>query len=304
MTTKIFGTPTPQHPGVNHIDAKYVNLTFTNGSTTVSSNGHPVVFPDLSLQTSPTVTGGVLSIPSGTGGNRSTRIFANSIIDEMMRLDTLPSAPKYKCKFFATRIKRYMLTTALATNERIFQYGDQGSDASNPDGGWVARINLNSSGVMNAKAMVMAIHVAYTNKTKPGVQGDEDYADPIVSTPTYSDAAWEAGMDFLFAVDCTVAGQISASIYVDGILIDTDTVALTSWNIPSKSVNGPGNNATSNGLVLFNQSINQVATPTAAHLCHADVWPIWIGEARNQAHLLELAQSLHSNPLGNPYAKA
>lgn len=289
---------------VDHLSAKYARLDFTNGSVNITPSGHPGGMPTLALQTAGVVSGGVLSIPAGTGGNRTTRIFGNAVVDELMRLDTLPAAERYKCKFFATKIKRYMLTTALATNERLFQYGDQGSDAQNPDGGWVARISLNNQGVMVAKSLTMAIHMAFGGTTKPGAQSDEGYADPILSSRAYTDAEWEAGISVMCAVDCTVSGQISARLYMDGALYDTDTMPVTTWPIPGKSVNGPGNDATSNGLVLFNQSINQVATPTAAHLNHADVWPIWIGEARDSAHLAEIAAALYANPFGNPYSRS
>ena len=295
-------TPVPEHPGIDHTDAQYVRLDFNNGSVNISPSGQPGGWPTLALQSAGVVSGGILSIPAGTAGNRTTRIFGNAYIDELMDLSVLPSAAKYKCKFFATRIKRHMLTTALATNERLFQYGDQGSDAQNPNGGWVARINLSNQGVMVAKSLTMAIHMGFGGTTKPGAQSDEGYADPILSSRAYTDAEWEAGISVMCAVDCTVGGAIAARLYMNGALYDTDTMPVTTWPIPGKSTNGPGNNATSNGMVLFNQSINQTATPTAAHLNHADVWPIWIGEARDAAHLAEIAAALYADPFGNPYS--
>lgn len=297
-----FADPTPSHPGIDHLSAKYARLDFTNGSVNISPSGNPGGWPVMALQTAAVVSGGVLSIPAGTGGNRTTRIFGNAVIDELMRLDTLPSAERYKCKFFATRIKRYLNTTDNTTNERIFQYGDQGSDGNaQRDGGWVMRIN---NGSFDADGSISAaIHMDYLDTDKIGAQGDAQHADPIAVSPAYNNATWEAALSIAFGVDCTVPGSITSHLFVGGALAASSTRAITKWPVPGKSTNGPGNAASSNGMVLFNQSIDQYNTPTGAHLCHADVWPIWIGEARDQAHLAAIAAALHADPFTNPYRR-
>lgn len=290
---------TQKNPGINHTDARYVNITFTNGSTTVTTNGHPEKFPDLTLQTAATVSGGTLIIP--VGGNRTTRVYLNQYIDNLMRLDLLPSATKYKCKFFATKIQRHLNTTDNTNNERLFQYGDQGTGgAGGTTGGWVARINNGTSAPDGA--LQFAMHTEYNPLiTKPGAQGDAIHPDPIALTPiAYSNAQWEAGLSIVCAVDMTVPRQVTSSIYIDGSLVATDTKVITSWAIPGISTNGPGNNSTSNGFVLFNQSVNQ----DSSLLLDSTVWPIWFGEAQNAAQLASIASKLYADPFANPYSRS
>jgi hypothetical protein len=288
-------------PAVNHTDARYVKLSYANGSTVVTPSGFPGGWPALALQTNGVVANEILSIPSG--GNRTTRVFADSAIDELMRLDNMAGA-KYKCKFVAMRVRRYVLTTALnTTNERLFQYGDQGSTpGSQLDGGWVARINAGNLGAPFVQNSIsVAIHLAYNpdaNKATTGTQTSEGYCDPIAITSAYTDGQMEAGLSILACADITDPDNPVARIYIDGVLADSDAMPVTSWPLPGKSTNGPGSASASNGFCLFNQSVNDTS---GNPLKSADVTPVWIGEAFDTAHLARLAAAHHADPLANPY---
>ena len=112
QTATVTVTPPPDH------------VYFPFNETTDSSfysQGIPYPFPTITLRGDTTNLWG----PSGkltihAKGNPSNRIYGDSVIDSMMRLDDLNG--EYKAKFFATRIKRNFTTTSMTSNERIFQY--------------------------------------------------------------------------------------------------------------------------------------------------------------------------------------
>lgn len=283
----------PPNPTQN-ID--YVHFSFKEGSgSSLTSEGFPSPFPLISLKGTITQLWSVadkLTITST--GNPSDRIYGNAIIDNMMRLDDLTGT--YKCKYFSTHIRRHFNTTGLSGNERIFQYGDQGSGAGLV-GGWVARINSGSSAPFLSKSLSFAIHTPdLDGKPKPGGQNDPDFPDPIASTPVFSDSDWEQGLSVLFAVDNSVS-PYTVRIYVNGVLSATDEQSDLTWPLPGISNNGPGTDASSNGFVLFAQSTNQGTSP----LKDAEVSDIWIGRAIDTNHLNEIALKLYQNIKLSPY---
>lgn len=297
-----FKKVTSANPGIDHTDAAYTKMVWVNGAAAQSSSGHPSPFTGVTLKAIPTVTSEKLVVP--VGGNASDRIYGNTVIDDRFNLYNLLSAPKHKCKFVALKIVRRVTATAVTAAERIFQIGDQGSSAADQFGGWVGRINFGASGLFLTKSVSMAIHVPYIGETKTGGQGTANHEDAIPITAVLSDAAWNAGICFMFAVDASVAIP-TARIYVDGVLSVSTAIggvqADTRYTLPrADNYESPVNDAASGGLTFFAQSTNQGAAP----LKDSDVWPMWIGEARDTAHLLELAGLLYANPLANPYARA
>lgn len=274
----------------------YVHFPFGEGAGTIlGSVGSPSAYPNLSINGTTTQ---LWSVPGKltlhAAGNYTTRVYGNTVIDSMMRLDDLSGA--FKCKFFATRVVRHVTATPVSTNERIFQYGDQGS-AAGLEGGWVARINFGSSAPFLTKSISFSIHTPDLPGTpKPGGQSDTNFPDPIATTPVISDAQWEAGISILVAVDNSVSAY-AARIYIDGALAVSDAQSNPAWPLPGISNNGPGTDADSNGFVLFAQSTNQGTSP----LKNAEVSDIWIGRARDTAHLNAIARALHLNIKNSPY---
>ena len=289
------GSTAPSPPAAT-TSPDYVHFPFTEGaSTLLGSVGSPSAYPNLSINGTTTQ---LWSVPGKltlhVAGNYTTRVYGNTAIDTMMRLDDLSGA--FKCKFFATRVVRHVTATPVSTNERIFQYGDQGS-AAGLVGGWVARINAGSTEPFLTKSISFAIHTPDLPGTlKPGGQSDPNFPDPIATTLVLSDAQWQAGISILVAVDNSVA-PYAARIYIDGVLAVSDAQSNLTWPLPGISNNGPGTDADSNGLVLFAQSTNQGTSP----LKNAEVSDIWIGRARDTAHLNAIAQALHLNIKSSPY---
>lgn len=274
----------------------YVHFPLGEGAgTLLGSVGSPSAYPNLSINGTTTQ---LWSVPGKltlhAAGNYTTRVYGNAVIDTMMRLDDL--AGEFKCKFFATRVVRHVATTPVSANERIFQYGDQGS-AAGLVGGWVARINAGSTAPFLTKSISFAIHTPDLPGTpKPGGQSDPNFPDPIATTPVLSDAQWEAGVSILVAVDNSVS-PYAARIYIDGALVVSDVQSSLTWPLPGVSNNGPGTDADSNGFALFAQSTNQ----GTSLLKNAEVSDIWIGRARDTAHLNAIAQALHLNIKSSPY---
>lgn len=306
---RIFKTIAPRTPGVSHTDAKYINISFNDGLYTATPFGHPNGWPSITFDggyvstTNISIAGGIATV--SPEGNRSIRISLNAAIDELMRLDTV-SASKYKVKYFATKIVRDTEATPLTSNERIFQYGDQGTLAGET-GGWVARINTTNPGPLGS--MHFSMHTAHNPLVpKPNVvQGSAAHPDPIGATPAYTNQEWLDGLSLVFAMDITDPVLPVCRVYVNGIEVvyyigSYNTKLITSWAIPGISTQTGGNDDTSKGFVLFNQSINKYNEPNqASHLKSAQVWPIWIGEALNNAHVARIAAKLHIDPFTSPY---
>lgn len=276
----------------------YTKFAFTEGSgVTITPAGNlDPAWPTFTLNGTTTgVWANVGDLTIHSAGNRTTRIFGNAAIDDMMRLDDLTG--EFKVKFFAVHIKRNTGTTPVSAAERIFQYGDQGSSSTNPDGGWVARINFGGVAPFLTRSVSFAIHTPWRGVTKPGSQSDDSFPDPLFTTPVYSDAEWQAGISFLFAVDNSVT-PYRASVYANGVLVGHDAQPDLNYVLPGISTNGPGNDSTSNGLTLFAQSTNQGTAP----LKDAILSPIYIGRTKSAAHVAEIAARLHANRYrGNPY---
>lgn len=279
---------------------RYVNLAFDEGSgSTLGDTGlGGVDWPDLTVNgvtTNLWSTAGSLTI--SPTGNRTTRVYGVAAIDDLMTLDDLGGS-RYKVKFFATRLRRDVTTTPLTGNERIFQYGDQGSSASAPDGGWVARINFGTTAPFLTNTLSFAIHTPYPGFTKPGGQGSPNFPDPIYTTRAFTDAELTAGLSLVFGVDNSVT-PYRVIVFIDGAQAGADPQAnsTVTYPLPGRSTNGPGTDASSNGFVLFAQSTNQ----DTALLKSAVVSPIWIGEARDAQHLATIAQRLHADPAALPY---
>lgn len=301
-TLEIRGAATPTQPDFEF--AQFVHFDHLEANATLLSAGVPASFPTLTVNGDTTALrsqgDGILRIVEG---NRTTRVFGNSTIDELMRQDNL--SVNYPVWFFATKIKRFPAEVNLTKGERIFQYGDQGSSTAAPDGGVVARFNGNDPGTAPFldNTISFAIHVPWPGDVigKPGSQVDANYADPIATTRQFSDAELAAGLSVMFIVDNSVS-PYRAVILVDGVLDaqDVQTQSLTNYPLPGKSVNGPGNDTTSNGFVLFNQSVNQL-TATSGPLKSAHVYPIWIGRTTSYAQAVAMAQALHADPFADPY---
>lgn len=288
------GSATSSSP--NPATTGYVHFPLTEGSGVIlGSEGVPSRFPDLTVNGTTTqlwTTPGKLTLHAS--GNYTTRVYGNVVIDSMMRLDDLTG--EMKCKYFATRIVRRVGTTPVSANERIFQYGDQGSSAGQ-QGGWVARINAGATAPFISKSISFAVHTPdLAGSPKPGGQTDPDFPDPIATTTVIADAAWEAGISVLFAVDNSVT-PYAVRIYVDGALVASDAQSRLTWPLPGISSNGPGTGESSNGFVLFAQSTNLGSAP----LKDATVSDVWIGRARDTAHLSTIAQALHANINSSPY---
>ena len=280
--------------------AGYVRFPFTEGAGDyIACDGNTSLFPTLHLGGQTTSVWSVADhLSIAVGGNPTDRVFGNAAIDGMMRLDNLTGY--YRCKFAAFKLWRFVNTTAISTgvNERLFQYGDQGSSSSAPDGGWVARINSASSGVFLKGSISLAIHTPDNGTVKPGTQDDDTFPDPIYTTRVFSNSELEAGISLLFGVDNSVS-PYRAIVYVNGVLEGFDAQPDLAWVLPGISDNGPGNDGTSNGLVLFAQSTNQGVQP----LKSARVSPVFFGQAADTAHLAEIAARLHADPYrASPYA--
>lgn len=269
---------------------KHVNLKWTGGTVDVVSVGHPGPFPTMTLTAAASVTAGVLNIPAG--GNPSRRVFGNSAIDDIFRLDQFTR--KNKIKFFCTRFYRDIAGEALgAANERIFQYGDQGSSAGQT-GGCVARMNFSTTSQGTIRCVTFALHWADPH----GVAADDlickSTRDLSVNNDGYTSAT---GHFILVAVEKDAsAGNAAIHVYVD----DDAVVTVTGTNgfpLPGISNVGPGNNASSNGLTLMAQSTNE----GTSQLRKGSLWPMWVGEARGMNQLSQLITNLKADITISPY---
>ena len=288
---------------------KWVNITYTNGSSVLSSTGNPSAFPNLTLYDSQvvgvalnaTVSSGSLVIP--VAGARSARVYGNGIIDSLMDLTTITTDSTYKCKFFHVRISVNNVSL-IAAAMRLFQYGRQGSDQSvNKKGGWVARINKNTNPFPTGSVSVDAHteDLASPLKTDFGTgQSDPNWPDPLYTTAVLSDATWAAGVSIGFGVDYSVSPW-RVICYINGALegSDAQTAAALPYYPPPGIDNGgtPANSGIAGGFTLFAQSKDDAS----AILKDATVSPIWFGEARDAAHLSTIFTALHANPAANPY---
>jgi len=258
-------------------------------------------FPDLTINGTTAQlwnNAGLLTLTGG--GNRTSRISNNAVIDELMRLDNLASGP-FKCAFFALWLQRDTATADLTTAERIFQYGDQGSSTTDPYGGWVARLNGTSPGTAPFIDMTIsfAVHTPWPGDLigKTGGQTDPDYADLIYTTPVFTDAQFQAGLSILFAVDAS-EDPFKTHVFVDGVRLggDSPVKSTKTYPLPGISKKVPQNGNDSGGLVLFNQSVDTAASG----LKESKVSPIWIGRARDLSHLKRIAFRHHLDKYANP----
>lgn len=262
--------------------APYVNLTWTNASTVVTASGN-TSWPNMALQSNASVTSSILDVPAGS--NYVTNVFGNSDIDGMMDLSSLTGT--YKCWFYATKIYRDVIITPMTTNERLFQYGDQGSNAGGV-GGIVARINN------PAKTVTFTAHTPYVT----GETGAQNLHDPQATTTTTMDSN-VAGTSIFMVIDNSVSPW-QARIYIDGVLQVSDECPAHptdgSRTLPGISTAQADN---SQGMSIMSQSDGSTNP-----LKDSSLYPIWIGKATNTAHAAALAVAHHADPLTNPYPRA
>ena len=282
----------------------HVSIKWTNGTATITAGGSPAAFPDLTyydhttptgLSANQTVTNGVLNVTAN--GNRTARVFGNAVIDKIMRLDEFSDTNTIK--FFSTRLWRDTTTTPMTVStghERIFQYGASGV-LNAQDGGWVFRINWNNTqGV--ARCLVPAMHFDYG---KPGGASD----DLIIQTSTIEMGAVNGAYDsttghyIMFAVQANASGAHHAiHLWVDDEAVITTTDASSpTLSPPGPSVDTPANGADSGGFTLFAQSVDD----GTSILRDADVWPIWIGEAKDLTELETIRTRLKADIFATPY---
>ena len=283
-------------------------LTGAGSGAQLRSSGSPAPFPNLDFHS----TTGIWANANVLTVNQTPtrRVFANPIIDQIMRLDNLTG--EYMCRFFSMRLVRDFTATPIVTNEaeRVFQYGSQGNDELNPDGGWVARINSpgGDQSAFPSKSVSFAIHTPWNPAVdKPGSQSTPTFPDPIATTRVFSDAEWAAGIDFVFAVDnsnypAAFRGHIFYATSTDTtpqVVTDIHQQSMETWPLPGMSTTGPGNEQTSNGFVLFNQSVDYVSAPVTSPLKNCKVSALWAGTCRDYVELLDVAQFLHDTPNGD-----
>lgn len=282
-------------------------MTESAGAVTLSSVGLPAPFPTLEFWGDTTHlfdTAGRITVHQ----NASKRVYGDTVIDQLMRLDNLTG--EYQCRFFICKLKRDMVGTPMTTDaERIFQYGSQGNDAYNPDGGWVARINPDPSvgAFFPQKSLAFAIHTVFNPDTpKPGTQIDPQFPDPIVVTRVFTDTEWGNGLTMMFVVENPLPAKFKAWAIIgkEGVtkslgnqeewsdVMQQNTVT---WPLPGMSITGPGNDQTSNGFVLFNQSVNYMTSPTSP-LKDSEVFDIWIGTCRNMTEARNIFLSYWNDP--------
>ncbi len=281
----------------------------TPGNTVLKSTGLPAPFPDLSFFGTTTAlfnTAGVISIDQ----NPTQRIYGNTAIDQLMRLDNLSG--EYRCKFFICKIKRDTATTPVvnAQFERIFQYGSQGNDAFNSDGGWVSRINADSAGgsFFPLRSLAFAVHTKYNpDEQKPGNQTTPQFPDPIVVSRVFTDAEWQAGITMMFVVEDPRPAKFKGWIITGQDAVakvlgnqeeweDPMQANTVTWPLPGMSIEGPGNDSTSNGFSLFNQSVNQSVLGMTSPLKKSQVSPIWIGTCRDMDEARNIFVTYWANP--------
>lgn len=275
--------------------ARNVRLSYTNGSANLSVGGSLVEFPTLTLHSAATVSGGRLVIPPG--GNQTTRVYGNSAVDSLFRLDDLTGT--YKCKYWAMNVKRHVGVTPFTASERLGQYSRQGSDATtNAPGGWVFRINYGTEPFPTGSISV-AIHTDYLASPPKGDfgngQNDPNYLDPIYTSAVISDSDWEAGVSIMMAVLNTVS-PFQVLLWVNGVLEGGDaqtSAALPYYPLPGIDDNGaPANSTIAGGLVFYAQSKDN----NTAVLKDAEVTPVVVGEAIDLTHLANIAAALHADP--------
>lgn len=285
-------------------------LTGAGSGTQLQSQGSPAAFPNLDFHSTTGLwdNAGVLTVNQ----TPTRRVFANPVIDQIMRLDNLTGT--YKCRFISFRLKRKMTATPMVDGqaERIFQYGDQGNDALNIDGGWVARINRpganpTEQAAFPAKSVSFAIHTKYNpDVPKPGSQLTSTFPDPLPTTRPFTDTEWENGIDFLFAVDnsnlpANFRAHIFYTVHTESsptVVTDIHAQSMDTWPLPGMSLNGPGNAESSNGFVLFNQSVDYNSA-SSSPLKNCEVSAVWVGSATDYVELLAIAQFLHDTPNGD-----
>lgn len=287
-----------QPPAPTAGNAAWVNITWTDGTPNITSSGDQSPFPTLEyldataigVPTNQSVTAGVLSI-SNTG-NRTTRVFGNAVIDRVMRLDQFSGGNTVK--FFATRL--YRGVTAMTGNERIFQYGDQGSSASQT-GGWVLRINSSNSATGKINCATAAVHWPdpYGTLAEDLVTFNAAGTDVLnADNGAYTSAT---GHLICQAVIENYSGSNHACLlFIDDFTQQTDTDT-NGFPLPGISTITPVNDAASAGFTLFAQSVND----GTAILKDTDVWPIWIGEARDLTQLNSILANLKTDITANPY---
>lgn len=259
-----------------------------------TTNADPL--PAFRFNDDPAPTWGPSTFTLGSNGNRMNKVFGHQAVDSLFRLDDLPTQDAYKIKYWAIRMR---LDSLPATTQRGGQYGDQGSATQAgvfQRGGWVWRINgATSPAPFTPYCVSFTIHTPYhPTLGKPGIQSDPNFVDPL-ATDTVPLAAGQI-VDFVFAVDASRAdGKFYAMIIRDGALAVED-VTLDPINFPLPGISDVTINGSS-GLRLFAQSD---ATGQAV-LKNATIWDVWVGEARDTAHVMQIAARLHADPSSNPY---
>lgn len=281
--------------------AVYAKIIWTNGVSVITPSWQPLQWPTLAylnnatvgVSANQTVTGDVLNI--STTGNRTTRIFGNTAIDEMMRLDKFTANNTFK--FVATRLWRDTVTTPMVppTHERVIQYGASGVSSAT-DGGMVLRINSNNTqGVTNC--LVPALHYPFG---KPNGASDDLVISSSRAMNAVNGAYTQATGHFMCFATQKNANGPHAAIHLwtdDDALITTTAAHATPLALPGPSIDTPTGDTDSGGFTLFAQSVNS----GAAKLFDCDVWPMWIGEARDMAHMLALITNLKADINANPY---
>ncbi len=238
------------------------------------------------------------AVTTAAGGNVMGKVVGDPVIDTIFRLDDLLTQQDYQVKLLAIRCRPNALA---ASAKRIYQYGDQGSaqQAGVPQrGGWVARFNAsNATAPFTPHGATFAIHTPYNLALgdKTGGQSDENFADPIANDPV----ALQVGQtyDYVFAVDASRGDDLYyAMILRDAVLADED-VSVDAVNYPLPGISDVEING-SRGLRFFAQSDATGQAP----LTDFTVWDIWVGEAKDTAHLMQIAASLHADSSANPFA--
>lgn len=237
------------------------------------------------------------AVTTATGGNVMDKVVGDAAVDALFELAVLDRQTDFKCKLWAVRLRA---NTLPAANSRIGQSGDQGSAQQAgvaQRGGWVWRFNgAGSPAPFTQNCLSCAIHTPYNLLLgdKAGSQGDADYVDPIVTDPT----PIQAGVveDFLFGVDASRGdGQFYAMLYRAGAFVAED-VSADPINYPLPGISDVQING-SRGLRLFSQSDATGQAP----LKDFTLYDMWVGEARDTAHLAQIAARLHADSAANPY---
>lgn len=195
-------------------------------------------------------------------GNRVARVIGNAAVDAVMRYDTL-AGTAYPIAFAAFGVSR---PSPIASAERFYQYGDQGS-AVGDDGGHNCRINTDGT-------LSLALHPPYPNGSTKAV------------SITSAASALNTARHFVVGLDAS--GYLSpwgGYIYADG-KIDNEAAAASDAVIPGVSDSG----ATRQGFALFSQADAVGTNPLKSATVYG---PIVFGRCRSRPDLSAIAAGLY-----------